>query len=654
MRLIILVCLFLGSNLIVQAQLQERALTFNPILKKAAAEKRQQPTISATDRSQKGADLPFFDDFSYAGPYPDASYWMDEQVFVNTTLANQPVSIGVATFDGLDASGSPYGGEGWADTLTSIPLDLSGSANKYMSYYIQPKGLGDAPGPEDKLILEFKNKAGEWIEVQSHEVTLAEHFFPRDSLPIFTFVGPITISDQQFLHENFQFRFRNFALRSGAVDMWHLDYIRVDKVQTLPNLDDLAFTQLPPSVLAIYSSAPWLHLQDIQILSPELRRNREMHLYNHADKTLSTTDSKLRIINFTEGIDDEKLRLTLLEESKNQTKVPTGRHLFEHEIIFNYADRIINIVEGDRVVFKTQYEFEADEAASIPELSRNNTVTRFTVLNDYYAYDDGSAESALFVGTGGQVAVKFTNYQEDLLQAIRMQIPRIVNGVSGSNFTLKVWLNDLNSEPVYEAPFTNPLFIDEYRDSLQAFTTYVLQDVITGENTPVRLPVGDFYIGWQQVTSCSNVTCIPFGFDRNTPSATQHIFVNTEGNWEQISDFFQPTPSYLQGALMIRPVIGPEPPKGSESVVSAKELAIHEVMNIFPNPTNNKVHFQLHEGNFEDYQLIIFNSLGQNIWSQTLSPEIDLSEQIPGIYFLQFFNKKTQARGNYKLIKNRN
>ncbi len=649
MRSIIMVCLIAGSSLIAQAQLQERALTFNPILKKAAVEK-QSTRQMATDRSRKGAALPFFDDFSYAGPYPDANYWMNDQVFVNTTLANQPVSIGVATFDGLDASGSPYGGAGWADTLTSIPLDLSGNVSKFMSYYIQPKGLGDAPGPEDKLILEFKNKAGEWVEVQSHEVTLEERFFPRDSLPSFTFIGPIEISEQQFLHEDFQFRFRNFALRNGAVDMWHLDYIRVDKAQTLQNLNDLAFTQLPSSVLTLYSSAPWRHLQDVQILGPELRRNRALHLYNHAANTLTTTDSKLRIINFTEGVDDEKLRLTLLEAAKNQTEIPPGRHLFEHEIVFNYADRIINIVEGDRVVFKTQYEFMPNEEAIMPELDRNNTVTRFTVLDDFYAYDDGSAESALFVGTGGQVAVRFTNYQEDLLQAVQVQIPRIVSDISNSNFTLKVWLNDLGSEPVYEAPFTNPLFIDEFRDSLQAFTTYVLRDAITGENTPIRLPVGDFYIGWQQVTSCSNVSCIPFGFDRNTPSATQHIFVNTEGNWEQIGDFFQPIPSYLQGALMIRPIVGSDPPKGSESVVSIEEVPTHQLMDIFPNPTNGKVHFQLYEGKFEDYQLVIFNAIGQKIQHQTLRSEIEIPQRIPGIYFLQFVNKKTQVISHYKLI----
>jgi len=103
------------------------------------------------------------------------------------------------------------------------------------------------------------------------------------------------------------------------------------------------------------------------------------------------------------------------------------------------------------------------------------------------------------------------------------------------------------------------------------------------------------------------------------------------------------------GALMIRPVVGSEPPNDSETV-STTSLDLPQLLNIFPNPTTGAVNIQLFEGNYEDYQIRVLNTLGQQVKAQTLSPELQLNEQTPGIYFLQFINTKTLATGNHKLV----
>ena len=54
--------------------------------------------------------LPFFDDFAYNSKIPDPARWVDKNVFINQTMAVDPPSIGVATFDGLNSNGTPYGG----------------------------------------------------------------------------------------------------------------------------------------------------------------------------------------------------------------------------------------------------------------------------------------------------------------------------------------------------------------------------------------------------------------------------------------------------------------------------------------------------------------------------------------------------------------
>ena len=636
-------------NFSAQAQFLQTALSYNPKVAKAAKELKNKP---AKSRNLKGAALPFFDDFAYPGPFPDDELWMENLVFINNTLGFELVSVGVATFDGLDGTGTPYGGGfGSSDTLTSIPLDLSGDDPKFLSYYVQPKGIGDAPGIEDILVVEFKNIDGDWEEVNSHEVGFADPLFPLDSFPPFEFVQPIIIDDPVFLHEDFQFRFRNFSSRSGG-DLWHIDYVRLEETEITQNNEDLAFTTLPSNILREYSSVPWLHLQseldnDITLVLESM----DIEVFNHDNNQIGTTESEFEV----NGIDDVELLFRsqrLLNQSDNlQSNISSGRSNFTNPITGEYVAAYQNEFEtSDRIQVQVDYSFEQNNAEPATT-QRNNQVSRTFDLDNYYAYDDNSAESAYFVGTGSQVAVKYTNFKADLLQAISIQIPRIVDGdISETNFLLKVWLEDLNTEPVYEGTFT-PLFVDELIDTLQAFTTYVLVDDFSGEPTPVDLPVGDFFIGWEQVTPCGNTTCFPVGFDRNTPAATETIFLNLDGAWKGVADFFidVPVPAAQMGAVMIRPVVGSDPPNDSETV-STNSLDLPQLLNIYPNPTTGEVTIQLFEGNYQDYQIRVFNTLGQQIKSETLSNRLSIAGQVSGIYFLQLTNTNTLATGNHKLI----
>ena len=79
-------------------------------------------------------------------------------MFINRNYPINPISLGVATFDGLDSLGYPYDimsnldGKP-ADYLTSKPIDLSSVNKAFLLFYYQPKGIGDMPQTEDKLYL---------------------------------------------------------------------------------------------------------------------------------------------------------------------------------------------------------------------------------------------------------------------------------------------------------------------------------------------------------------------------------------------------------------------------------------------------------------------------------------------------------------------
>ncbi|MEY3849764.1 MAG: hypothetical protein RJA38_205, partial [Bacteroidota bacterium] len=114
--------------------------------------------------------LPFFDDFSrYSLPTNDPAVlttwqrWSDTCAFINTGFPIAPPTIGVATLDGLRADGYPYNfadefSYGSADTLTSLPIDLStltATDQVFLSFFYQGGGLGNNPDVGDSLIVEF-------------------------------------------------------------------------------------------------------------------------------------------------------------------------------------------------------------------------------------------------------------------------------------------------------------------------------------------------------------------------------------------------------------------------------------------------------------------------------------------------------------------
>src|SRR5687767_4952438 len=124
--------------------------TANPVLIKEWQKKSESNSVlrsvSLADTIQ---NLPFRDDFSDYTGYPDTSLWIDDNVFVNRDLPVAPVTLGVATFDGVSRTGLPYdtvltsfGTSRKCDSLTSKYIDLQYTAadSVYFSFFYQAMG----------------------------------------------------------------------------------------------------------------------------------------------------------------------------------------------------------------------------------------------------------------------------------------------------------------------------------------------------------------------------------------------------------------------------------------------------------------------------------------------------------------------------------
>ena len=168
--------------------------------------------------------LPFLDDFAWPSLFeesgedrPELVRWDSSPVRRTETFSSNTPTIGVATLDGMDAGGYPYSfnsvdAHGWADTLTSRTLLLGGMTpddEVMLSFWIQGGGIGNSPDEdEDTLIVEFKALGLEgdiWTRVWQQEGFESDDFIQV----------AIPIEDGIYLHDSFQFRFRNYGSLMG-------------------------------------------------------------------------------------------------------------------------------------------------------------------------------------------------------------------------------------------------------------------------------------------------------------------------------------------------------------------------------------------------------------------------------------------------------
>lgn len=605
---------------------------------------------------QDTIELPFMDDFSYDGPYPNDN-WLNNDVFVNNTMAIDPVSVGVATFDGINEAGTPYGGGfGSSDELTSAYLDLSpftSSSNVFLSFYVQPEGLGEQPRGDDILILEFKNQADEWILIDEYKCDTDTTICQMPAGDQFTFFSyPITQS--QYLYKGFQFRLRNFSGRSGNIDHWHVDYFRLaSNVSDSPILEDIAFTEVPNPILKTYTSMPWWHfVADINGEIPEEDRFNEVHIYSHDDVPRAITPTEVELIELETGT----VVLEDLDLFQSASNIQPGRlpQIFPTQptpTFPTFSNSISNDFSNDLkfLAFEKTYSISvaAENESVNPIVKDNNIVSHTTVFDNYFAYDDGTAESGLEATTDEvQIALKFHANVGDTLKAVQFHFPHIKANTSNQSFNLKIWVGELDDTPEYEGLLQRPLYIDSYLDSLNAFTTYVLKDLNTGERTPLFIPAGDFYVGWQQIGVCALNECISVGLDKNNPDGMENVFFDAFGfglAWQNVLTANQA----LTGSLMIRPIVGEGLPQQSSSV---DDITNEPQLNIYPNPTDGFLNIRIENGTLEHFSYQLFDAVGKSIGSNSLSNQLNISHLQNGIYFIKIINHKTNHILNHKII----
>lgn len=569
-------------------------------------------------------DAPFFVQDSatqFFGKLHDQNaYWLDNQAYHNYRFALKPWTLGVVTFDGLDANGYPYNFgsavTGYADVLTSKPINMSSvnAANEvYFSFLYQPEGLGDVPEESDSLILEFYSpQADQWF-----------HVWSAHGAPVSDFKKVhIKVQDAKYFQNGFQFRFKNYGGLSGSLDHFHIDYVHLRALSGPQDtlFKDFAFVYPIGSFLKDYTSVPWEHYQNN--FAGKMTDSARIFVRNGSNITENSQDGSAWV-NYNGNLEGTfVLKDVKLTNSPLANYAP--RSFFESFHDFSAGYHFDQNKPGDEQVF----DLFATATAPFSQLTLNDSTSGKQVFSNYYAYDDGSAEQA-YGTTGNQsmLAYQFTPYESDSLIGVKMHFVPTVQDVSGNLFLLTVW-DDNNGKPgsvLYQDNFFFPRQ-PHYENERNRFTDYYLKDM-------VKLKIdGTFYVGWRQLEA--DKLCI--GFDRNNINSNKIFYSNNNGvSW--------PTSAY-EGSLMIRPIF---------STAMDAYLGIPEVkktaatFEVYPNPVNDILHFKVERTSYSGAAL--FDIQGKMILEVDASQEqIDLSQLRPGVYIVREINSGISR----KIIKN--
>lgn len=552
---LILFVLFTITSLVGQTQVSETFLFFDPY--KNMQYKLERDLGERADRGGEASlTIPFFDDFSrYSLPTNDPTIpvswqrWSDQKARINNTFAVSPLSIGVATLDGMDETGYPYNfvdefDEGFADTLTSLPIDLSGYSdvdNLYLVFHYQGQGEGNAPEEEDSLYLDFYSPfgAGQWFQQWSKAGENTDGF-TRVFIPI---------TAPEFFLDEFRFRFRNHSTLSGNWDHWHIDYVILDQNIDPENFvyDDVAQQYPVNTLLNVYTSMPWNHYQS----DPQAFMADNFTFYQNNLGPTENIASGWKLRYEDQAVQNFPGQDLNVNDNGLQEIVRTGNL---NNLIFEPT------VNDSCATFNFCVYHNPTDA-----YPQNDTTCFEQKFLNYYAYDDGSAERAFTVeGAGAQIAYRFQSAIQDTLLGIYVHWTPAGYNPSANSFVLRIW-NDEGGLPGSEIieNFTshNPQY---YQDGYDLFTFYPFDDTVVVSGT--------FYVGWVQ----SSFVRYNVGNDKNIDNNTGKLFYKLfNGNWQQ---------SQITGSLMIRPVFR----AAKTGPVGVEEIAMLD-LNIYPNPATDNV-----------------------------------------------------------------
>lgn len=532
-------------------------------------------------------ELPFWDDFSGSNQYVDSAWWefsSQVQVIAKPGIGIAPPSINVATFDGVNAFGEVYSDtktDGPVDSLVSRKIDLTKvPANLrntvFLSFFFQAKGLGEQPEEQDSLLLYMKKADSTWQVVWP-----LNEPYPTDPT-VFT-EKFIQVSDPAFYHSEFQFMFRAIGRQNGWFDNWHIDYVYMDKRRALGDNSylDRTLTQLPTSILGEYSALPveeyMVRSSSGSILSSTETNIRNLENDFQPIEYSATLTDTLSGVTLETLVDAQPLLLFPKDAQTISAPPPATSAIDPGDTLLLELKYLVN--SGDKNLIDSIYNGDSDTVFyDNVNLRVNDTVRTYVSIQDYFAYDDGSAE----VGAGinqrdGRLAYEYITETTLFLDKIEAYFPNTDRNQAGSPIEFFV-LDDLDETETSTLGIINAAV---QHTGIDEFVTYNFTSTVVVTDT--------FYIGFRHKDV--DQLWISLGLDKNTDTGDK-IYANVSGVWAQNQS--------VVGSLMLRP-------RFTNEVISAISEPLIAT-KVYPNPSQGRVQFN---GSFD--HIDAFDLLGKKV-----------------------------------------
>lgn len=596
----ILFSLLVVSTYPTQAQLITGPLSADPV--------RAATARPAAARRPALLTLPFFEDFTLpVEGTPNTTRWAAGGALVNNRFPVAPPSRGVATLDALSATGQPYGPAAAysdTDTLTSQPIDLSGltaADNVYLSFYWQAGSVAGAPkinsGSQPVYLqLEFLDRNQVWQSVWQQLSTGVRTEFQQQFFALNT---------AAYLHGAFRFRFRAVGQLSSTRDAWSIDYVRLDRNRSATDNStrDIATSQPLTSLLQRYAAMPVWQYNAAPTPANELS-DQVTTTVNNFDAVVPTPvpyEGTVRVLpggtpaTFLTGTRslDPSARQVAITGSLRATPLPATAEpkRVRHQIVLRTSE-------------------------NTPNTLPNDTIYRDTELNNYYAYDDGSAEGSFGISRGSTGPAAYLVYRIDLNKPDQLQGLRlypVASPATSQNIVVAVW-GDNQGKPNLEALATRSYTVPT---TLPAAQPYI--DVNFAAPVPVS---GTFYVGY-----APSGEFLQFGADFNSAVPTGYLLSGTngtsttQGTWTNAVTI----PTY---APMMRPLL-------TNGVTTATNLAAAAAtLALYPNPSTGRVQVA---GRYRS--ATVLDALGRVVWQQPLAQAgqglLDLQTLPAGLYLVR-------------------
>ena len=601
-----------------------------------------QPAATAARTTALG--LPFFDDFTspLAGTpnttrwqaatttYPNLGttiHYLGGGAYVSNRLAQEPLTRGTLTLDGLQAAGRPYSPAqatsfGQIDTLTSQVIDLSGfsaGSNVYLSFAWQAGSLAGAPNSNTSsspvgLTLELLDNVGRWVSAWSYTSRGSTTRFKQQIL---------ALNQAAYFHSNFRFRFRASGSRTLNADVFGLDYIYLNNNRTATDttFQDIATSRGLGSPLRTYSAMPvWQYNAAAASGTSPL------------NPTLTATINNLTASGFT------PTPVSWLGTVRELTTGGfAGTWLTGGRPIVAAARQAV--VQGDATTAplptttaakRLRYQLALQTNETNPLTLPNDTISRDVELSNYYAYDDGSAEAIVGLPASNTnptsyLALGFTTSQADYVKSLL--VAPVFNNIAladgGENnqarpIIVAVWA-DNNGKPANTPLATATASLPNPLPNGQTF-----MEVTFAAPVPV---LGRFYVGYGQP---SNGQFLFYGLDLNNQPAANSLFYNTLGPTS--TDPWRAGILSPAGVPMLRPVMA------QTALASRSQQAISAAFALYPNPAPTGTTVVVEGPAFRRAALL--DVLGRQVWQQSATEAGQATLRLPaslpaGVYLVQ-------------------